>query len=99
MRPRACFRVELHRGSPQLGKGKPFDGAVVQRHVRGFGVVGLGHGEAMVLTRHQHTPGRALEHRVVRAPMPEGQLERLMPRREAEQLMAEADTEDGRAPE
>ncbi len=37
---------------------------------------------------------RALEHRVVRAAVAERELERLVPGREREQLVAEADAED-----
>ena len=52
-----------------------------------------GDGEAVVLARHQHAARALVEHRVVGAAMAEGELEGLVPGREADELVAEADAE------
>src|SRR5687767_1002176 len=93
VRPRTRLRVELERTRPQIGVLEPLDRAVVERHVRRLAALARLDSEAVVLARHEHAPGRALEHGMVRAPMPEGELRRLVPGRAREQLVAEADAE------
>ena len=56
-------------------------------------------GEAVVLHGHEHAPGAGVPYGVVRAAMPERQLERGEVQREAEQLVAETDAEERHAAE
>ena len=96
MRPRPGFGMELHRARPFAGQRKALDGPVVERDVRDLRPV-ASHREAVVLARDQHAVRAQVEHRVVRAAVPEGKLERLEARRQREQLVAEADPEQGDA--
>src|SRR3954467_13372434 len=91
--------MELDGARVQLGEVEALDGAVVQRDVRRLAVLGRCDREAVVLARHQYAAGRPLAGWVVRAAVPEGELERLVVRREREQLVAEADAEHARAAE
>src|SRR5262245_19842041 len=84
-----CLRVELQRPGSELRIGEPFDGAVVERRVRGGAVARLAHGEAVVLARDEHESRRTLQHRMVRSTVAERELVRLVSRREREQLVAE----------
>src|SRR5579862_3334931 len=73
------LRMELERARAQLREGEPFDGAVIERHVRRLLGVVRAYGEPVVLARHEDAPVRALQHRMVRAAVAEGKLERLVP--------------------
>ena len=87
--------MELHALEPVAVE--PLAGAVVQRHVRDVAVGD--HGEAVVLDRDEHAAGLHVLHRMVRAAVTEGQLERRVAEREPEQLVAEADAEERHAAE
>ena len=84
--------VELEREEPVALEA--LDGAVVQRDVADLGAVGRLDREAVVLDGDEHAARVADAHRVVRAAVAEGQLERPQAEREPEQLMAEADAEE-----
>src|SRR5258708_5391778 len=79
VRTRPGFGMELRGPRMLLREIEPFDGAVVERNVRRLALLGSLDGEAVVLRRDEHAPGRTLEHRMVRAAMPERQLVRLHP--------------------
>src|SRR3954454_16870380 len=98
VRAGAGLGMELRRARALARKVEPLDGAVVQRHVRRLALVRPLHGKAVVLRRHEHASGRALQHRMGRATVAERQLVRLHPRRKGEQLVAETDPEHGYAP-
>src|SRR5438874_7171228 len=72
-------------------------GAVVQRDVRGIAL--RRDTEAVVLDGDEHAARLHVLHRMVRAAMAEVELERVVPEREPEQLVAEADAEEGNLPE
>src|SRR2546423_14300375 len=78
VRPRSRLRVELRRAGTQLGKVEALDRLVVERHVRRLGIVRRCDREAVVLARDEDAAGRALEHRVGRAAVAEGEPERLV---------------------
>ena len=99
MRARAGLGVELDGACAQVGEVEALDRAVVERHVRRLVALGRLDREAVVLARDEHPSGFALEHRMVRAAVAEWQLVRAVTRREAEQLVPEADPEDGHASE
>jgi len=95
--------VVLHREDRPLAVPEPLAGAIVEIHMRRFPAE-LGHRrridrEAVVLRGDLDLPGRRVLDRVVRAVMTEGQLVGAPAGREAEDLVAEADTEDRQAPE
>ena len=102
-RPRSSGRASCGPGpasgwncserAQQLGVVETFDRPVVERDVGRRALVGLAHREPVVLARHEHAARTPVEHRVVRAAVAEGQLVRLVTRRQREQLMAEADAE------
>src|SRR5436309_7817818 len=71
---------------------KALAGAVVQRDVRGIAL--RGDAEAVVLHGDEHTARLHVLHRMVRAAMAEVELEGVVPEREPEQLMAEANAEE-----
>ena len=83
-----------------VGPGKALQRAVEERHVRHAHVGrqrrGID-GEAVILARDQHLSGVAVEHRMIRAVMSEFHLERAATRREAQQLVTEADAEHRQA--
>src|SRR6187200_3452498 len=93
VRAGARFRVELNRARAELRIREPLDRAVVQRLMCRAKVVRRRDGEAVVLTRHEDTARRTLEHRMVAAPVPERELERREAGRESEELVPEADAE------
>src|SRR5687767_4371718 len=92
MRSRPCFRMKLQRASPF--EGEPFHGAVVKGDVCDLRRISLDR-EAVVLARDEHLVRRDLENGMVRPAVPEGELVRLQTCCQPEQLMAEADSEDG----
>src|SRR6187397_588535 len=94
VRARARLRMELDGARPQLGILEPLDGLVVERDVRRLASLARAHGEPVVLAGHEYAPGLALDHGVVRAAVAERELERLVPGRKREQLVAEADPEN-----
>ena len=51
--------------------------------------------EAVILARDEHAARPPVQHRVVRSPVAERQLVRLVACRQREQLVAEADAQDG----
>src|SRR6185437_4510958 len=76
--------------------------AVVEVKVRDLKRVGTGDAariapgrETVVLRGDKYLSRRKIPHRMVPPPMPVGELGRLPPQRQPEQLMAEADPEDG----
>ena len=91
--------MELHGARIQVGEVEALDRPVVQGDRRRLRVLGRLHGEPMVLRGDEHAAQLARQHRMVGAAVAERQLEGLVVGGEAEQLMAEADPEDGRAPE
>src|SRR5215211_9089814 len=94
MRARARFRMELQRASALTPQRKPFHGAVIERDVGDLRSVTF-HSKAVVLARHEHTVRPDLEHGMVPAAVAEGQLEGLEADCQAEELVPEADPEDG----
>src|ERR1044072_2689425 len=89
---RASLGGELNRAGALAGQLEALDGAVVKRGGRDFGTVALDR-EAVVLTRDEDAVRAQIEHRVVRAAVPERQLERLETGGEGEQLVPETDAE------
>ena len=90
--------MKLQRPGVLLRKGDALHRPVVQGNVRnGRGVAS--HREAVVLTGDENAARRELEHRVIRASMPERQLERLEAGGACEELVAETDAEHGKTPE
>src|SRR5512132_2214525 len=77
VRPGAGLRVELHRTGALAAQLEALDRAVVERDVRLLAGLGRSDGEAVVLGRDEDAVRRALEHRVVRAPVAERELVRL----------------------
>src|SRR2546430_12268097 len=80
----------------------PFDGAVVEVKVRDLKRLGTGDAarvtpdrEAVVLRRDKYLSGRKIPYWMVPPPMPIRELCRLPPERQTEQLVAQADAEDG----
>src|SRR5439155_13815450 len=84
---------ELDRAGAQPREVESLDGAIVERDVRDL----LGRArldrEAVVLARHEDAVGALVEHRMVRAAVPERKLVGLVTGREREQLVAKADAE------
>src|SRR6266404_5481996 len=74
VRPRPGLGMELRGARPLARKIEPLDGAVVERDVRRLALLGRLDGEAVVLRRHEHATGGAIEHGMVRATMAERQL-------------------------
>src|SRR5436305_14355941 len=91
--------MELRRARAQLGVRETFDRAVVERAVRDAALVTRRDCETVVLRRDDHAAAAMVDHRMVRAAVPERQLERLLGGREREQLVAEADSQHRRSPE
>src|SRR3989442_9016515 len=88
----------LHGKDRELPVPKPFVRAVIEinvgdldfRGVQGFRI----ERKPVVLRRDLDLTGAEILDRMVRAPMPEFELERFPPQRKPEQLMAEADSKD-----
>ena len=97
MRPGRRLGVELERG--EAVALEPFDGAVVERDVAHLGAVARLDGEAVVLGGHEHAMRAGHAHGVVRAAVPERELERPQAERERDELVAEADAEERHAAE
>src|SRR5690348_2979787 len=91
--------MELERAGAELGERQPLDRPVVEGDVRRHLRLRSAYREAVVLARDEHALVRALQHGVVSASVTERQLERLVPGRQREDLVAEADAEDARAAE
>src|SRR5215210_1403536 len=87
VRPRSGLRMELHRARVLQREVETLDSAVIERNVDRLPCFRGCDCEAVVLAGDQHAPGGAVEHRVVRTTVPEGELERLMSGREGEQLV------------
>src|SRR4051794_28559703 len=83
VRPRARLRVELRRAGAELGEVERLDSAVVEGDRRGLAPLARRDGEAVVLAGDEHPAALAVQDRVVRAAVAEGQLERLEPGGEA----------------
>src|SRR5689334_4542899 len=94
VRPGAGLRVELDGLGALAAQLQALDGPVVEGDVRLVAGLRWRHGEAVVLRGDDDAVRGALEHRVVRAAVSEGQLVRLAPGREREQLVAQADPEN-----
>src|SRR5438105_11808134 len=101
MGARRSLRVVLHRENRVLPMLHPFDGAVVEVKVgdlKRFGTWHAGgvtaHREAVVLRRDKYLSCREIPHRMVAAPMAVGELHRVTPERQTEQLVTEADPEN-----
>src|SRR5206468_5846580 len=92
-------RVELRGARPKLGILEALDRPVVERAVRDARLVARCDREPVVLRRDENLAAAVVEHRMVRAAVAEGQLVRLLLRREREQLVAETDAEHRRAAE
>jgi hypothetical protein len=99
VRARAGLGMELHGARIQLGEVEPLD-------VPSYREIAVASESSSGVTANpwfcevtSTRPDVALEHRMVGAAVAERQLERLVPGREAEQLVAEADPEDGRTAE
>src|SRR5436305_3247979 len=78
MWPRACLRVELHGACALAPEVEALDRAVVERDVCRLARLRRCDREAVVLRGDEHTFGRALDHRMVRAAVSEWQLVRPM---------------------
>jgi hypothetical protein len=92
------FRVVLETEDGQGAVPEALHGAVRKvpvGHPQLRGQGGLVHGEAMVLGGDLHLVGVQVEHRLVRPPVAEFQLEGAGPEGLAQQLVAQADAEDG----
>src|SRR4051794_15535544 len=87
--------MELDGSGAQLGELEALDRAVVERHVRRLAILARGDGETVVLARHEHASAGPLDDRVISAAVSELELERLVAARQGEQLVAEADAQDG----
>src|SRR5260221_7178463 len=85
--------MELERAGAQLGKIEALDRPVVERDVRRLFRVGRADREAVILARDENAAAVALEHRMVRAAVTEGQLERLVAGRHGQDLVAQTDAE------
>src|SRR3954469_4904259 len=96
-RPR--LGMELQRAGAELRQLEALDRPVVERDVRHLARFARLDGEAVVLARDEHPAGKTLEHRVVRAPVAERELVRLVASRAGDQLVPEADPEHVRAAE
>ena len=99
MRTRPGLGMELHRPCAELRIREALDGAVVERLVRRRAVLGRHDGEAVVLACHENAARLPFEHGMVGTAVAERQLERRETGREREQLVTEADAEDGDAAE
>ena len=95
-RPRAGLWVKL-TDRADLGVVEPLDGAVVSDTCVASRLAGLT-GEAVVLRGWTEDPTRRLFQNCDGAAVPERELEGLVARCEREQLVAEADAEDGALP-
>src|SRR5262249_20994327 len=94
--------VVLDAERATVPRGEPLARAVVEVDVRALDARGERRevdAEAVVLRRDLDAAGREILHRLVRAAMTELQLVRLAAEREREELVAEADPEDGLLPE
>src|SRR5690242_13597218 len=72
---RARLGVELRRTCTQLRVVEPLDRAVVERDVRHALVVARRDREAVVLRGDEHAAAATVENRVIRAAVPERELE------------------------
>src|SRR5256885_6076230 len=101
VRARRRLGVVLHAEHGQFGVTQALARSVVQVQVARLptapGERRRIDGEAVVLRRDLHAPGREILHGMVGAVMAEGQLVGLAAGREPQDLMAEADTEDRHA--
>src|SRR5438132_964465 len=84
---RARLGVELRRAGPMPGQVERLDGAVVERDGSDLAALARLDGEAVVLARDQHPPAGSVEDRVVRAAVPERELEGPEPGRERDELV------------
>src|SRR5215212_4055523 len=80
----ARLGMELRRAGAQVAEVEALDGAVVEGDVRRLARLRRLDGEAVVLARDEDAAARALQHRVVRTAVPEGELVRLQIRGERE---------------
>src|SRR5579864_9467567 len=79
VRSGACFRMELERPRVQLRELEALHRAVVQRDVRRLARVCGAHCEAVVLARDENALVDTLQHRMIRAAVPEWELEGFVP--------------------
>src|SRR5438309_10039038 len=86
--------MELDGAGPLARKVEALDGAVVEGDVGRLARLARRDREPVVLARDEDAARRALEHRMVGPTVTERELERLVPGRERQQLVTEADPED-----
>ncbi len=92
------FGMILHAEGRQFAVPDAFDRLIVQIDVRDFRVARAATphpSEAVVLRGDLHLAGAAIQHRLVGAAMAELQLVDFPPQRQAQQLLAQTDAEDG----
>src|SRR5262249_28245559 len=97
VRPGGRFGMVLDAEHRQPAVAHALQGSIVQIHVRRLqlGREGLrAYREAMILGRDLHFVRTLVEHRLISAAVAELQLEGLAAQRQAEQLMAQTDSED-----
>src|SRR5262245_28352486 len=96
VRPRARLRVALEAERGAVGAPEALQAPVEQRYVRGLEVRRQRRRvdrEAVILAGDDDAAALQVLHRVVGAVMAEFHLQRLRPRREAHELVAQADAE------
>ena len=98
MRPGRGFGVILDAGEGIFLVFQPLDGLVVQVYVGdsdvAFERIGI-HGEAVILGSYLHLPGFKVFNRLVSSAMPEFKFEGLSSKCETQDLVSQADSEDG----
>ena len=99
MRPRRSFRVVLDTECRDGTVLEAFDSVVVEVDVSHANVIEIEavriHSETMILSRYLDLIAVNVENRMVSPVMAEFELERTAAQGEAENLMTEADSEDG----
>src|SRR5690606_790163 len=98
MRTGRGFRMILNAECPEFAVLQPLNRLIVEVHMRdlGPGRERLAvHGKSMVLRGDLDLAVLQIQHGLIGAPVAELQLERLPPQRQPQQLMPQADPEDG----
>src|SRR5438552_15040112 len=98
VRPRTRLRMALKAERRRVGARESLHRSVEERAMRDAQIrrqTRFIDREAMILTADHHAPAVDVEHRMVRAVMAEFHLYRARSGRQTEELMAEADAEDG----
>ena len=101
VRPGRCLGVVLHRKERQGAVPQSFVGVVIQIYVRDFDVARWQririHAESMILRGDLHLAAQEIFHRMIRSMVAETQLERFAAKREAAELVAQANSKNGHA--